>query len=77
MKSCKNCGKENHETFMTPLSERGASWWHLSGYFGIFGYFCPDCFRKVAHDSSRNPENPKEYKLIAVKQQLQRANNRS
>jgi len=69
MKSCKNCGKENHD-------EGGASWWHLTGYFGIFGYFCPDCFSKVAHDSSRNPENPKEYKMIAVKQQLQRANKR-
>lgn len=71
-KECINCGKIKKTDYWT--IDADGTWWHLTGYYSIFGLFCPKCFRKVAHDSYGNPENHKEYLAIAVKQRLERAN---
>lgn len=57
---CTNCGKVHVK----------GQWWNLSNYFGINGYFCPDCYDLVSHNPLKKPNNPKDYKAIAVKQML-------
>lgn len=49
-------------------------WWNLSGYFAVSGYFCPTCFGKVAHDSNRNPINPKQYNTVRGEMALRQSN---
>lgn len=44
-----------------------SGWW-LTDYHGISGYYCPDCYNKVAHDSYGNPTNPTEYMFVLLKQ---------
>ncbi len=44
------------------------SGWFLSGYHGITGYYCANCYSKVAHDSYGNPVNPEEYMFVLLKQ---------
>lgn len=47
-------------------------WWSLRGYFGVNGYFCPNCMDKVHHDPYGNPFNPEQYKAVLVQQTLER-----
>ena len=56
---CRACDIEKDRT--------GRQWWNLSGYFGITGSFCPDCYDKVSHDSYQQPCNPGEYTKILLK----------
>lgn len=42
-------------------------WWNLSNYHGISGYFCPDCYDKVAHDSYGQPCQPQEHLLMIMR----------
>lgn len=46
-------------------------WWSLREYFGITGYFCPNCMDKVQHDPRKNPINPDQYRAVLVQQQLE------
>lgn len=69
---CTNCGKEQPEDY-NPVRE--GFWWHLTNYFKLNGFFCPDCYRLVSHRSRYDengkvvwyPENPEAYNTIAVK----------
>jgi hypothetical protein len=40
------------------------TWWHLSGYHGFSGLFCPDCFDKVSHDVYGKPNHPQEVEAM-------------
>jgi uncharacterized protein YlaI len=42
-------------------------WWNLSNYHGISGYFCPDCYDKVSHDSYDQPRQPQEHLLMVMR----------
>lgn len=42
-------------------------WWRLSNYYGITGYFCSACYRKVAHDSYGRPQQPQEHLLMVMR----------
>lgn len=46
-------------------------WWNLNNYYGISGYFCPNCYDKVRHDSQKQPINPDQYVVVYVQQQLE------
>lgn len=39
-------------------------WWHLSGYYGLFGLFCHKCYDAVSHNAYGVPNHPKKYKEI-------------
>ena len=67
IEQCDNCRKTKDEV---PVCH--GVWWTLSNYYKIWGYFCPDCFELVSHQSGI-PRHKKEYRTIAVKQQLQRS----
>ena len=69
---CTNCGREHLDNYWHNTGKR--TWWTLSGYYGIWGYFCPECHDKVEHDSYGNPRFPEDYRAVAVKQQIVRAN---
>jgi len=61
---CTNCNVEK------PKGEARQSdpqWWHLGGYYGISGTFCPDCYELVSHDSYGVPRHPAEYQQIKEK----------
>jgi uncharacterized protein YlaI len=58
--TCTGCGAIEHEE---------NSWWNLNNYFGITGYFCPDCYDKVSHGSDKKPKNPEEYTFMLLRQQ--------
>ena len=45
------------------LRARG-QWWILSGYYGLWGTFCPCCFELAAHDPYKNPRNPSGYRFV-------------
>lgn len=60
-RKCTNCGKENK-------GESRRFWWGLNNYFGISGYFCPECYDKVSHSPIGKPENLVEYQAILDKQ---------
>lgn len=47
--------------------ERQGQWWTCGGYFKISGYFCPDCYDMIAHDSDRKPKNPAAYTMMLLK----------
>ena len=63
MNTCTNCGFKEE-----PPKNINSGWWHLADYFGIWGFFCPSCFEKVSHNSSREPNHPEEYMKIWKKQ---------
>jgi hypothetical protein len=65
--NCTNCSKVKRTG--------GATWWYLSNYHGIRGYFCPRCFDLVEHDPWGQPKNKEAYTTIAVKQQLMKGIN--
>lgn len=69
-RTCTNCGVEYPAT--TPAVQR-PTWWYLNGYNGLNGFFCPECYDKVSHDTYGAPRNPEAFNEIAVKQRLQRA----
>jgi len=54
---CTACDKE----------KKHGQWWHLKGYFGLTGTFCPACYDKVSHNSYWEPNHPKDYMLILLK----------
>ena len=58
LRPCANCGTTNPE----------GQWWNLSNYYGIKGYFCPECYDKVSHDPYGNPERPDDYQAVLKKQ---------
>ncbi len=59
-KPCTFCGTSDHNI-------NGPAWWSLNNYFGITGYACPDCYKKVSHDAYKNPNNPEEYLIMRMK----------
>ena len=59
MQTCRACDADNQD--------RGGQWWHLSGYFGLTGSFCPTCYDEVSHDSYQRPRHPGEYMKILLK----------
>jgi hypothetical protein len=60
---CSNCGE---------LGVYGKHW-ILNNYFGISGTFCESCYDKVSHNAYKVPNNPKEYNVIFVSQQIMKA----
>lgn len=60
MKTCTNCGREEKR-------DQNRAWWYLRGYFDLNGFFCPDCYDLVRHDSYDRPVNPGSYKAILEK----------
>lgn len=68
---CDNCKKSENQN-----SKDHGTWWTLSNYYNISGYFCPDCYELVSHDAYGNPIHRKEWAKIAVKQRLQNTNKR-
>ena len=57
---CAGCGNARIEP-----SKR--QWWWCNKYFGFTGFFCPDCYDKISHDSYKNPNNPAEYLMMLLK----------
>lgn len=55
---CKVCGKKN-KTTKTQM-------WHLIRYYGLSGFLCRVCFKKVAHRDG-NPNHPIAYLNILNK----------
>ena len=51
----------------TTKENRQGQWWHLRGYFGFSGSFCPDCYDKISHDSYGRPNSPKDYTFMLLK----------
>lgn len=54
------------------IVEAEGQWWMLNNYFGVSGYFCPECMNKVQHDSYQRPINPEQHKAVLVQQQFER-----
>lgn len=54
---CACCGKEKYS----------GQFWTLSGYYGLSGKFCSECYDKVSHDSYGKPKHPKEYTMILLR----------
>jgi hypothetical protein len=61
--SCTNCG--------VGRSQRQGQWWGLGNYYGINGYFCPDCYEKASHNAYGKPNHPKAYQQMLEKQKKQ------
>jgi hypothetical protein len=57
---CTNCSKPYTET------SKG-QWWSCTNYFGLTGFFCPDCYEDISHDSYKNPRNPAAYMMMLLK----------
>jgi hypothetical protein len=55
MKKCKVCN-----------TTQSSQWWSLSGYFGLRGNFCSNCYDKVSHNSYQEPNHPGEYAKILL-----------
>ena len=55
---CRACGKEHSGT--------KSQWWHLSGYYGLSGFVCSECFEKVSHRDGK-PKHPVSYRIILKK----------
>lgn len=41
--------------------------WNLTGYYGLTGTFCAECYEKVSHNAYGKPNHPEEYLLIMLK----------
>jgi hypothetical protein len=52
-------------------AEVEGQWWFLNNYFGIRGYFCPNCYDKVCHGHNKLPDNPEQYQQVLIQQQLE------
>lgn len=68
MAACTNCGAESPVKPDGRADLTGRVWWHLRGYFGINGFFCPKCYDLVRHDSYDNPIDPDGFNTVAKKQ---------
>ena len=55
---CCVCRKENKGT--------KTQWWHLRGYYGLNGFVCNMCFKKVAHRNGK-PNHPAAYRNVLKK----------
>jgi hypothetical protein len=62
---CTHCGEV----------EVAGQWWSLRDYYGVSGYFCPDCMEMVSHTSYEMPIHPAQYQAVLVAQRLRQANN--
>lgn len=47
--------------------KRQGQWWHLAGYYGFTGFFCPDCYDKISHNSYGQPNRPRDHLLMLLK----------
>lgn len=56
----------------TPREDNYGQWWQLNGYHGFSGYFCPDCYDKISHDSYGQPNYPKDLMLMVLKKSYQK-----
>ena len=45
----------------------GGQWWHCTNYHKFTGFFCPDCWSKIRHDSFGNPADSEGYLLMLLK----------
>jgi len=61
---CTNCN----------TTEAEGQWWYLGNYFGLHGYFCPECHNKVIHDPYGKPKYPEEYNAVLIAQTLRNTN---
>ena len=43
------------------------TWWNCNGYHGFSGFFCPQCYDMISHDSYGKPEDPEGYLLMLLK----------
>lgn len=59
MRTCTHCETPNN-------GNEKRQWWHLSNYFGVSGFFCPNCYEMVSHNSYRVPNHPEKYKMVRV-----------
>jgi hypothetical protein len=53
---CQFCNKERAGSKMLC--------WYLTGYHGLTGFMCGDCFDKVKHDGNGKPIHPVAYRNI-------------
>ena len=61
MRTCTGCGKDED------FGRSKRTWWHCTKYFGISGYFCPECYDMISHDTYKNPKNPAAYTMMLLK----------
>lgn len=54
---CSCCGKEKENN----------QFWSLSGYYGLSGRFCAECYNKVSHNSYGKPNHPEQYTMILLR----------
>lgn len=62
MNTCTNCGFQEEPT------KFHSGWWSFANYFGICGFFCRACSKKVSHDSYGKPKHLEQYEEIWKKQ---------
>jgi hypothetical protein len=58
---CTNCGIDK-------TKQSKSAWWWLNNYYGISGFFCLKCYRKVQHDGYGKPYFPVSYRRILKRQ---------
>jgi hypothetical protein len=49
------------------MSSGKRTWWHLNHYHGFTGFFCPQCYDTVSHDSYNKPEDPAGLLAMTIK----------
>ena len=62
-RTCTGCERP----FDGGMAKGKRTWWHLSNYRKFSGFFCPQCYDMVGHDSYGNPEDPEGYLLMLLK----------
>ena len=43
------------------------TWWSCNNYFKFTGFFCPQCYDLISHDSYQRPKDPEGYLLMLLK----------
>ena len=56
---CRSCAQ--------PATTAESHGWRLTNYFGFSGFFCADCYDKIAHDADLKPKRPAEYLAMRIK----------
>jgi hypothetical protein len=62
-RTCTGCKR----LFDGGMSAGKRTWWHCNGHHKITGFFCPQCYDMISHDSYGKPEDPEGYMLMLLK----------
>ena len=62
-RTCTSCKR----TYDGGLSVGKRAWWSCRDYYKFSGFFCPQCYDMIGHDSYGKPEDPEGYLLMLLK----------